>query len=496
METGTSVSVRSLATFREDRSMSAVSGSSFQSNGQRSEATPPWEARIPPRMVCPHCWTHFATGEVLWIAEHEDLRGDPLLGSDVPQRFLPSRFDVHGNARDARGLVCSLLACPHCHLAIPRSIVDCPPIFLSILGIPSCGKTYYLASLCWQMRQTLPGCFRLAFQDADPAANAILNHYERQQFLQADGDAPVKLEKTEEQGHLYSAVRYGNQLVLYPRPFFFTLQPLEGHPRFGEAGKVARTLCLYDNAGESFLPGRDSGANPVTRHLARSQALLFLFDPTQHPGFRKACRHHSSDPQILFPRAEVFRQDTVLLEAANRIRRLTNLKHNQRHNRPLFVLVTKFDAWRGIFDLDLSRLPLKPTGQGEMQALNWNRVAEVSQQLRDLLNQLTPEVVHAAEGLAQDVIYVPVSATGCSPVADERGHIRGIRPAQIRPIWVEVPFLAALARWSGGLIPYAIRRSAAARSSPPSPASHAHPTAAASASVTPPEAPRQEEPRG
>jgi len=451
--------------------MNAPLAPSASPNGHpANRPIPPWEARIPPRLTCPHCWAFFPAEETLWIAEHEDLRGDPLLGPEAPQRFLPTRFDPQGNARDLRGMTCTFLACPHCHLPFPRALVDCPPIFISILGIPSCGKTYYLASLCWQMRQTLPRYFRLAFQDADPVCNLILNQYERLQFFTPDPQAIVKLDKTEEQGHLYHAVRHGNQVVLYPRPFFFTLRPLEGHPRFEDATKVARTLCLYDNAGESFQPGRDTSANPVTRHLARSQALMFLFDPTQHPAFRKACHGRTSDPQFLFPRPQVFRQDTVLLEAAHRLRRLTNLKHHERHNRPLFVLVTKFDAWRGIFDADLSELPLKPTGMSGMWALDWNRVDEISAKLRSLLDATAPEIVSAAEGLAQDVIYLPVSATGCGPLADEHGNIQGIPPASIRPIWVEVPFLAALARWSGGLVPYAVRktRPSAHPATPPS----------------------------
>jgi hypothetical protein len=442
--------------------------SSAQPNGQpRQPPVPPWEARIAARLTCPHCWASFSADETLWIAEHEDLRGDPLLGPEASQRFLPTRFDPQGNARDSRGVTCTSLACPHCHLPFPRALVECPPIFISILGIPSCGKTYYLASLCWQMRHTLPRYFRVAFQDADPVCNVILNQYERLQFLTPDRDAVVKLEKTAEQGHLYHAVRQGNQVVLYPRPFLFTLRPLEDHPRFADALQVSRTLCLYDNAGESFQPGRDSSANPVTRHLARSQALMFLFDPTQHPAFCRACRGRSSDPQILFPRPEVFRQDTVLLEAANRLRRLTGLAHHERHSRPLFVLVTKFDAWKGIFDLDVSELPLKPTGMAGLSALNWDRVNEVSARLRGLLGATTPEIVAAAEGLAREVIYLPVSATGCAPLADERGNIRGVRPVHIRPIWVEVPFLAALARWSGGLIPYAVRKQRPGAGTPP-----------------------------
>ncbi|MEZ6121136.1 MAG: hypothetical protein R3C28_31845 [Pirellulaceae bacterium] len=37
-----------------------------------------------------------------------------------------------------------------------------------------------------------------------------------------------------------------------------------------------------------FYPEKTQGRNRVTRHLAKSQSLLFLYDPTQDPRFREA----------------------------------------------------------------------------------------------------------------------------------------------------------------------------------------------------------------
>jgi len=58
-----------------------------------------------------------------------------------------------------------------------------------------------------------------------------------------------------------------------------------------------RCLCLYDNAGESFEPGAENEDNPVTRHMAKADTLLFVYDPTQETAFRRACAEKSSDPQ-------------------------------------------------------------------------------------------------------------------------------------------------------------------------------------------------------
>jgi hypothetical protein len=77
-----------------------------------------------PSVVCPHCWHTFAPQESMWVAAHSDLMGDPILGPEKPCRFLPSRFTPEGHAIDARGVTCQQLACPRCHLGIPRSAVE------------------------------------------------------------------------------------------------------------------------------------------------------------------------------------------------------------------------------------------------------------------------------------------------------------------------------------------------------------------------------------
>ena len=85
------------------------------------------------QITCPHCWKNFPPDEVLWVAAHSDLMGDPMLPAE-PQRFLPSRFTVSGLAIDVRGAVCEHLACPNCHLHLPRAFLEMSPLFVSIFG--------------------------------------------------------------------------------------------------------------------------------------------------------------------------------------------------------------------------------------------------------------------------------------------------------------------------------------------------------------------------
>ena len=386
------------------------------------------------RVTCPHCWNEFPPERALWIAQHPDLVGDPRLGADQPQRFLPTRFNVQGAAIDARGFACHGLACPRCHLAVPRPVFEMRPMFLSILGSPASGKSYFLAAMTWRLRSVLPKYFAVGFNDADPALNHRLQEYESLQFLNPNQEALVAIEKTEAQGDLYDTVLYGDQAVSYPRPFVFSLLPLDGHPNLRASGKVARSICVYDNAGESFLPGSDTPTSPVTRHLALSRVLLFLFDPTQDMRYRRLCGGKTDDPQMMerserLQRERAVRQETILSEAAQRVRRYAGLAESQKHDRPLIVVVTKFDSWKHL--LAGATLPgVRVAGHLENHcAVNLEGVEDVSKLVRNLLWKISPEIVSSAESFASQVLYVPVSATGRGPETDPNTGVSGF-PAQ------------------------------------------------------------------
>lgn len=423
---------------------------------------------IQARVTCPHCWNEFAPEQMLWIAEHPDLVGDLRLGADHPQRFLPSRFNLQGSALDARNFACHGLACPKCHLSVPRPLLEMPPVFLSILGSPACGKSYFLAAMSWRLRNLLPKQFSLSFNDADPALNRSLHEYESEQFLNPDQEKLAMIQKTEEQGDLYDTVLFGDQRISYPRPFVFSVTPMEGHPNHGLASTAARALCLYDNAGESFLPGADNAASPVTRHLALSRVLLFLFDPTQDMRFRKLCHGKTNDPQMMerserLDRERPVRQETILAEAAQRVRRFSGLGENQKHPRPLIVVVTKFDTWAPLLKVKELQSPWEANSHGSVAAMRLDWVDKLSQRLRSLLWEVSPEIVSVAESFASQVLYIPISATGRSPERDPQTGDFGFRPKDIKPVWAEVPLLYTMSRWMQGLVPY--RKAAAPNAS-------------------------------
>lgn len=391
--------------------------------------------------ICPNCWTQFSVDKVKWISVHEELYGDLRLGADAGRRFRPTRFDSRGNAIDIRGMSCQELACPACHLKIPRSVLIYKPFFLSIAGTPACGKSFYLASLTWRLRQTLPGKFNVLMSDSDGDCNRILNDYEEQLFFNTGDHNLVKLAKTDVVGDWYSQVRYDDQTVSYPKPFYFDLRPDQKHRGYENSRKISRLLCLYDNAGEFFAPGADSAINPVTRHLGVAESWLFCFDPTQDPRIRKAVKGKTNDYQMIESPVTA-RQESVLNEMLNRIRRHSGLGPKDQVTKPLIIVCTKFDAWSCL----LKKLPQPWVYNQKYQCheLNMDVVTSLSDRLRKLLLKYCPEIVTTAMSLSSRVFFIPVSATGVSPQLTEDGNDYMINTDEINPLWCEVPVLLAM----------------------------------------------------
>lgn len=403
------------------------------------------------KLQCPHCWNKFSVEDVLWIATHPDLRGDPVLSADDPLRFLPSRFTTSGAAIDARGSVCQSLACPRCHLGIANVLLEHPTRILSIVGTPSSGKSYFLTSCAWQLRQRLGKTFALAFSDADPVSNRVLTSNEQQLFLQDDPEKLVFLEKTQLEGSAYDTVQLEpGQATNLPQPYLFTIRPTAQHVNARGATKLTEVLCLYDNAGEHFLPGSESPLSPTTQHLARSKNLLFVFDPTQDARFRARLRGRSTDPQ-LGQLARAFRQDIVLLEMASRVRLHSGMPADEKLRQPLTIVVTKSDIWASLLPgenirTDPYAIDERDDG-GVLGVVDKLRVERVSDRLEALLAEIVPEFVSAVRDTALRVLYVPVSATGVSPQIENASGMLKMRASQIDPWWVTVPFIYEFSRW-------------------------------------------------
>ncbi len=382
------------------------------------------------------------------------MLGDPKLSAADQLRFLPSRFDLDGSALDSHGTPCHKLACPNCHLQIPRPLLSTSSFFLSIAGAPASGKSYFFASMVWQLRKTMTRNFCMNFTDADPLMNRRIRDYEAAQFMGGnDPNQPVSIEKTDVQGKIYNDTIIGGRPTALAQPFSFAITPLPNYPNPKNAEQVTQTVCMYDNAGEHFYPGADNLAQPVTRHLSSSDAIMFVFDPTQDLRFRQACKQPVNDPQMNAASADVevrrsnVNQSTILTEMISRIKTHSRLAGSERIKTPLLIVLTKLDAWKQLVDFPHYDQPWNPVQNAPIYVYNAKRVEQYSQKLRTLLLDLIPDLVGTAEANAEKVVYIGVSATGTAPEIGDPGpdgkRPLQYRPANIKPIWVEVPFFHA-----------------------------------------------------
>ena len=389
--------------------------------------------------TCPTCWLSFGGGEVMSIATHDHLRGDPLLGPDAKLRFVPTRFNDKGQGIDSMGLPCLDSACPHCRRKLPPSFLDLPNSIISIVGAPSAGKSYYICTLIKALSTTLYREFNVTFRDGDPSGNAQLNAMKNQLFSARTPDEAFLL-KTVLEGIMYERLpRHGRDVAL-PRPFVYELSPV---------GAVAesRAVIFYDNAGEHFKPNISLDDSPGALHVASSAAILFLVDPTTNPQFRARLRDHA-DPQLGLNAID--EQDTILTEMGVRIRTVKGLPARQRSSIPLAVILGKCDVWEHL-------LPgpslVSPVANG---ALDMKLIEETSGRLRALLLDIDPSLVAIADSVSEHVMFFPVSSFGHTPVPIASGPHAGKYapdPALLAPRFVEIPFLWGLSKFAPGFVP-------------------------------------------
>ena len=387
------------------------------------------------KVLCPVCWLESDRGELMHLAVHDSLRGDPILGEDAQQRFLATRFDDSGHALDALGLSCSEIACPKCRRKLPAGFLDVPHHILSLVGDARAGKSYYLSVLTKTLPVSLFRQFGITFQDADPTGNAALNDMKKVLFsAQTPGQA--KLAKTQLEGAMYERLPRHGRTVALPKPFVYTLGANTG------AGPRC-SVILYDNAGEHFQPGLDVVEHPGAQHVANASGIMFLFDPFNTPEFR-AHLSATGDPQL--ETTVVDQQDVILAEMRTRIQNLKHLRLGERISTPLAVVVGKCDAWLHLLGDQAVASPLQ-RGWLDASALTTN-----SQRVRDLLLQLCPSVVANAESLSTTVMYFPVSAFGHAPVKVGSGDYVP-DPARLRPFLAEIPALWLLSHACPELVP-------------------------------------------
>jgi hypothetical protein len=395
------------------------------------------------KSTCVNCWHEFSPDEVLWISEHDSLLGEPRIGDyskSKQRRFIGERFDTVGKAIDAAGSPCTTLACPRCLLSIPEDSIEITPLIFSILGSPGSGKSVLLAAMAHQLR--LAGLrMGLGFADADPILNKHLIEDEQRMFYQGVPekwrDIKAIISKTETIEARWRETQIDGGPARFVPPYTFRVAPAESHPRAEKAADLTTLICLYDNAGEHFSPGaRDAG---MTLHLTRSQGMLYCFDPTSDIRVMAALKKKN---EAITQRGAGERQDTVLAEAAARIRRDTRLGAREKIKKPIVMVLPKLDVWEGLLseympnfrkrDL-LANYPARG-----IRGLAEDAIEDISNACKTMLRQVCPDPLAAAEALSEVVYCIPVSAVGAN-VRFANGQYQVQDP--IQPEWTEIPLL-------------------------------------------------------
>jgi hypothetical protein len=385
-------------------------------------------------LTCPVCWLRFDTGDIMHIAVHDSLRGDPVLGEDAQQRFLATRFNNSGQALDAMGIPSSEVACPYCRRKLPPSFLGMPHHIISLVGDQSAGKSYYLSVLTKVLPTTLYRDFGVVFQDSDPTGNASVNDM-RKALFGAQTPAQAKLAKTVFEGAMYERLPRQGRMVALPRPFVYTIAP-------EDKNREQCALIFYDNAGEHFQPGVNIVEQPGAQHVASAAGIIYLFDPFNSPEFRRAIRD-TKDPQIEKP--VVDQQDIILAEMRARIQTIRNLRPNEPINTPLAFVVGKCDVWLQLLNGQPLHQPLRD------RTLDKTTVEQNSNVVRELMHRLCPPVVANAEALSTNVMYFAGSSFGHTPLKIGPGEYVP-DPAKLQPVHVEVPLLWILSQICPSLI--------------------------------------------
>lgn len=390
--------------------------------------------------TCPTCWLRFGSGDVMSIATHDHLRGDPLLGPDAKLRFIPTRFNDRGQALDSMGLACLDSACPHCRRKLPPGFLDIPNHIVSIVGAPAAGKSYYISTLIKGLASTLYRDFKVTFRDGDPSGNAVLNDMKNRLFSAQTPEEAFLLKTVLGGGITYERLPRNGREVDLPKPFVYEISPLQN-------ADDCRSIILYDNAGEHFKPNISLDDSPGALHVASSDAILFLIDPTTNPAFRQRLRDRG-DPQLKLNAID--EQDTLLAEMGVRIRLVKGLPARQRARMPLAVILGKCDVWEHL----LPGPPLsRPIRDGK---LDHAAIRDTSERIRDLLLDIEPSLVAVADSVSEEVVYFPASSLGHAPGVITNGPYTGKfapDPAKLKPRFVEIPFLWALSRFAPSLVP-------------------------------------------
>ncbi len=410
---------------------------------------------VEPKVTCPNCWYDFYGTDAMYISQHPELKGDSVLGDYAPQRLTPYEIDRDrdGHPLDTKGWTIFDRACPRCHLQIPVDLLEERPKFVSIVGAPRSGKTYFLNVMLHNLSKILARQFSYSLNICDSHDKELFAKNEQKLFFATDPREPVMLDKTQEEGaELYNNVKLDGVNVQLPKPFVFTLKHIPGNTlRRDHENQLS--VVIYDNAGESFFFNRaNDGQNRSTQHLGESDAVLFAYDLLLAPEALSRLRSISNDPQLSLEKPPSRQQD-ILTAVVHRMRKHSHTPEKRKLDAALAICVQKFDVWKPLLDHCktsdgqpvIDQTSIEYFAKHSIAALDTQEINVISQVVRELIWDISPEFAAIAEANFSKVRYFPVSALGQSPVQD--GSFLKIAPINLHPFRAEHPMLWLLRDW-------------------------------------------------
>jgi hypothetical protein len=302
---------------------------------------------------------------------------------------------------------------------------------ISIIGTPASGKSCLLATGLRELRRNGPA-LGYTLIDAAPSLNTHVHDLEEKLFPQETTSTTAQIGKTDPNDmSTYTEILVGIGESSVPRPIHLTWR---------DKTNDSRTIVFHDTAGEAFL--HSSNITPSIEHLASANTLIFVLDPFQDPGLRDVLS--KTDPQFkIFTKGGSARQDLLILETADRIRRLQGKSTEEKLNIPMVFVINKLDAWATLVDdIDFSISPFTIDDEGNTK-LNLEVIESVNKSMRIMLQTYVPDWLDAMDAISTDITIVPSAPLGISPTGDEFGSLQ-IEIASVSPIWADVPFLMAI----------------------------------------------------
>lgn len=265
--------------------------------------------------------------------------------------------------------------CPHCHNPLPLpNYGKYPTIFISVVGITTCGKTVYLNQLLTRLAMAMQNTGYYITENNLP---------DFKENVEANMPLPGSTDD--------SVMR---------RPLAVNLVDQNDRSK-------AFTIVFYDIAGENCVKWNDDYAKlgdqdsrnsrakeGIASFIARADGLMFLVDPNQVPGF-------SAYPDVSGV--------NKVVGVVNQIRVALNMSQNTWADVPVAVVLTKTDEIRNQYPKGNQSPMFRPTA-AVSGGLNREEYFTISHELEDYLSN------NAAMILAQLGQFVRKTFCGVSAI--------------------------------------------------------------------------------